>query len=43
MQQEELIKRLLKFSFEETFNSVAKFINHYKQDYVIECDCGVDF
>jgi hypothetical protein len=43
MQQEELIKRLLKFSFEETFNSVAKFINHYKQDYVIECDCGLDF
>ncbi len=41
--QEELIKRLLKFKFDETFNSVAKFINHYKNDYVIECDCGVDY
>jgi hypothetical protein len=40
---EELIKRLLKFKFDETFNSVAKFINHYKKDYVIECDCGVDY
>jgi hypothetical protein len=41
--QEELVKRLLNFKYEATFDAVAAFINFYKPDYIKECDCGVDF
>lgn len=41
--QEELIKRLLQFKYDETFTAVAKFMNFYKPNYVVDCDCKLDF
>lgn len=41
--QEKLIKKLLDFKYEETFNAVKSFMNFYKKDYVEECQCGLDF
>lgn len=41
--QEELIKKLLNFNYDNTFDAVASFMNFYKSDYVKECDCGVDY
>lgn len=41
--QEELIKRLLNFNYDKTFESVASFMNFYENGYITECDCGVDF
>lgn len=41
--QEELIKRLLQFKYDETFIAVAKFMNFYKPNYVVDCDCELDF
>jgi hypothetical protein len=37
-----LLKMALDFKYEETLDSVAKFMNFYKQDYIIECTCGLD-
>lgn len=42
-QQENLLRSVLKFKFNETFEAVAAFMNFYKKDYIIECDCGSDF
>jgi DNA/RNA-binding domain of Phe-tRNA-synthetase-like protein len=42
-QQEDLLKRILKFKFNETFDAVAASMNFYKKDYIVECDCGTDF
>lgn len=41
--QEELIKRLLNFKYDKTFESVASFMNYYEKGYITECDCGLDF
>ena len=41
--QEELIQSLLNFKYEKTFEAVMKFMNYYQSDYIVECDCGVDF
>lgn len=41
--QEELIKKLLNFPFEETLESVAKFMNFYKPNFITECQCGLNF
>lgn len=41
--QEELIKKVLKFKYENTFEAVTSFINFYRPDYITECKCGVDF
>lgn len=38
-----IIKFSLNFNYEKTLIAVAKFMNHYKRDYVVECDCGEDF
>lgn len=38
-----LIKKSLNFKYTETLESVAKFMNFYKPDYIVECDCGKDF
>lgn len=38
----ELMKSSLDFNYEGTLESVAKFMNFYKPDYIIECDCGSD-
>lgn len=41
--QEDLIKRLLNFKYDKTFEAVMKFMNFYTKDYIVECDCGLDF
>lgn len=41
--QENLIKRLLNFKYDKTFEAVMKFMNFYNKDYIVECDCGVNF
>ncbi|MCP5064811.1 MAG: hypothetical protein GY936_20510 [Ignavibacteriae bacterium] len=38
-----IIKKSLNFNYEKAINSVATFMNFYKKDYIIECDCGKDF
>jgi hypothetical protein len=43
LKYDELIKTSLRFKYEETLEAVAKFMNHYKSNYIIECDCGNDF
>lgn len=41
--QIDLFKKLLKFKYEETFESVRKLMNFYDNDYITDCDCGNDF
>ncbi len=43
LKYDKLIKTSLNFRYADTLDSVAKFMNFYKTDYIIECDCGVDF
>jgi len=43
LRYDSLIKSSLNFKYEETLKSVAKFMNFYKEKYIIECDCGRDF
>ena len=37
-----LLKNALDFKYDDTLESVAIFMNFYKKDYIIECDCGSD-
>lgn len=37
-----LVTKSLNFKYEETIKSVQKFMNFYKPDYVVECNCGKD-
>ncbi len=39
----DLIKKALNYKYDDAVTSVAKYLNYYKNNYVIECDCGVDF
>ncbi len=41
--QSELLERLLKFNYDETLVSLRKYMNFYKDDYIIECDCSNNF
>ena len=41
--QQELIRRILKFDFDKTFESVKDFMNYYKTDFIEECKCGIDY
>lgn len=38
-----IIQRPINFNYTETLKSVAQFMNHYKSEYIVECDCGEDF
>lgn len=38
-----LIKKALTFKYMQTLDSVAKFMNFYKPDYIVECDCGNEY
>lgn len=42
LKYENLIKTSLNFKYEETLHAVAKFMNFYKHDYIIECGCGAE-
>ena len=39
----QIMRRILKFKYERTLEATSKFMNYYKKDYIIECDCGKDF
>lgn len=41
--QEKLIRKLIDFKYDETFEALSVFMNFYKKGFVIECDCGVDY
>lgn len=41
--QEELTKRMLAFKYEKCMEDIRDFMNHYKPNYVENCDCGKDF
>ncbi|MBO0331130.1 hypothetical protein [[Muricauda] lutisoli] len=43
LKYEKLIKTSLNFKYEKTLLATAKFMNFYKKDFIIECDCGQDF
>ena len=40
---ENLIKRLLSFNYEDTLKAVATYMNFYRPDYIVECDCGLEY
>lgn len=37
-----LVTKSLNFKYEETIRAVQSFMNFYKPDYVVECNCGKD-
>jgi len=39
---EEIMKKSFTFKYENTLVAVAKFMNHYKEGYIVECGCGAD-
>jgi len=41
LKYEKLIKKSLNFGYGETLDAVAKFMNFYKEDYILECKCGL--
>lgn len=41
--QQALLKSVLSFKYDQTFEAVAKFMNFYRPEYITECDCGADF
>ncbi|MFM9837530.1 MAG: hypothetical protein ACKVOQ_04655 [Cyclobacteriaceae bacterium] len=43
LKYDKLIKTSLNFRYADTLDAVAKFMNHYRTDYIIECDCGNEF
>lgn len=40
---QDLMKRSLNFDYDKAILSVAKLMNFYQPNYIIECDCGKDF
>ena len=43
LKYEKLIKTSLNFKYEKTLMATATFMNFYKTDFILECDCGQDF
>jgi hypothetical protein len=43
LKYDKLIKTSLNFKYDVALESVAKFMNFYEPNYIIECDCGKDF
>ena len=41
--QEQLFARVLKFKYDKAIEAVGTFMNFYKPDYLMECDCGIDY
>lgn len=41
--QEELIKKMLDFKYEKCMEDLRDFMNHYKPNYIENCECGQDF
>jgi hypothetical protein len=43
LRYDKLIKSLLTFDYTKTLESVATFMNFYTPNYIVECNCGVDY
>lgn len=41
--QETLMKKILEFKYEKTFDSIRKYMNFYKPGYIEDCDCDKEF
>ncbi len=42
LKYDKLIKTSLNFKYEKALKSVANFMNFYRSDYIVECECGAD-
>lgn len=43
MKYDKILKNALQFPYDKALISVAKFMNFYINDYIVECECGADF
>jgi hypothetical protein len=43
MKYDKLIDNALRFPYSKSLDAVGKFMNFYKREYIIECDCGANF
>jgi len=43
MEQSKLIESLLKFKYDETLLSIRKFMNFYKDQYIVDCNCSSNY
>jgi hypothetical protein len=41
--QEKLLKRVLNFNYDNAFTAVQKVMNYYKPNYVLKCNCSLDY
>lgn len=41
--QEQLMREVLNFDFERSLDDIREFMNFYKPDYVIDCECSKEF
>lgn len=39
----DIVKKALTYNYDDAVWAVAKYLNYYKEKYVVECDCGEDF
>ena len=40
---EDLMKKSLNFKYDKAIDAVAKLMNYYQSNYIVECDCGQDY
>lgn len=40
---EQISKKALNFKYEKTLEVVRDYLNFYKSDFVVECNCGIDY
>lgn len=40
---EQITKKALKFKYEKSLEAVRDYLNFYKPDLIVECNCGVDY
>jgi hypothetical protein len=40
---QDLMKQSINFKYDKAIESVAKLMNFYQSDYIVECDCGKDY
>lgn len=43
LRYKDLAKQSFTFKYRETLYAVAQFMNYNKNNYIVECDCGMDF
>ena len=43
LQFSKMMKKYIKYDYSKAFEAVVELINYYKNDYIVECNCGADF